>query len=113
MFVFSIRVRGHLDVGILLVVTQFARNLSTLTRMGLVIHISWRMRSNQVFFVARSQFLQVFMQGDDYKQLTSCLFSFSDFKSPSSPVPQARATNTKANVTKESVTTVTAFATYS
>ena len=108
MFVFSIHVRGHLDVGIFLVVNQFARNLSTLTRMGLVIHISWRMRSNQAFFVARSQFLQVFMQGDDYMQLTSCLFSFSDFKPPSFPAPQARATNTKA-----SVTTVTASATYS
>ena len=108
MFVFSIRVRSHLDVRIFLVVTQFARNLSTITRMGLVIHISWRMRSNQVFFLTRSQFLQVFMQGGDYKQLTSCLFSFSDFKSPSSLAPQARATNTKS-----SVTTVTAFSTYS
>ena len=113
MFVFSILVRGHLNVGIFLVVTQFAPNLAILTRMGLVIHIFWRMRYNQVFSVARSQFLKVFIEGDNYKQLTSCLFSFSDFKSPSSPAPQARATNTKASVTKESVTTVTAFATYS
>ena len=108
MFVFSILVRGHLNVGIFPVFTQLAPNLSTLTRMGLVIHILWLMRSNQVFSVARSQFLQVFMQGDDCKQLTSCLFSFSAFKSPPSPAPQAGATNTKA-----SVTTVTAFATYS
>ena len=102
MFVFSILVRGHLNVGLFLVVTQFAPNLSTLTQMGLVIHIFWRMRSNQVFSVVRSQFLQVFMQGDDYKQLTSCLFSFSDFKSSSSLAPQARATNTKASVNTNS-----------
>ena len=102
MFVFSILVRGQLNVGLFLVVTHFAPNLSTLTQMGTVIHIFWLMRSNQVFSVVRSQFLQVFMQGDDYKQLTSCLFSISDFKSSSSLAPQARATNTKASVNTNS-----------
>ena len=38
------------------------------------------------------------LKGCDYTQLSSCLFSFSDFKSSSSPAPKAREPNTKASV---------------
>ena len=52
-----------------------------------------------MFFVALSRFLQVLiLKGSEYKQLISCLYSFSDFKPPLSPLPKARERNARVRI---------------